>query len=232
MNPAEGILPYERDLFLSLNEAHTPFWDMFMWIYSSKFVWIPLVLVFIFVITYRIKWKEAMLIIIASVLIGILCDQLSASVIKPLFERLRPTYHPDFKDYVETVRGYRGGRYGFVSAHAANGFGIVTYTILLFRQKRYLIVSLIWVLVTCYSRIYLGLHFISDVIGGMIVGIFVGISVYYLYNFARMKILKIPPQDLKKPIMPKMRSNILCFTIIIIVASIAIYAAIYQLPRH
>ncbi|MDR0824873.1 MAG: phosphatase PAP2 family protein [Prevotella sp.] len=230
MSFVEKILPYERELFLWLNGYHTPYWDVFMWIYGSKLIWLPLIVIALIIFTYKIKWKEAVLILICAVLIGILCDYVSAQLIKPFFERLRPTYHPDFKQFVDTVNGYRGGRYGFISNHAANGFGVVAFTSLLFRYKYLTITLILWATITAYSRIYLGVHFISDVVGGAIWGTFIGVIIYYVYLTSRRYILKVPEYQLKTPIYSKNRANILIAVIIATILFIAIFSVFFNIP--
>lgn len=227
---AEGLLPLERDFFLWLNNGHTSYWDVFMYIYSGKLIWLPLVIACLGVFVYKVKWQEAIILILGAVLVGTLCDQVSASVVKPFFERLRPTHHPDFMNYVEVVRGYRGGRLGFVSSHATNGFGIVVFSSLLFRYKPYTITILIWALVTCYSRIYLGVHFVTDIIGGMILGSILGLLTYYIYLMGRRYILKVSKEDLRTPVLSAARAKVLMATIVVLVVSIAVYSAIIYIP--
>lgn len=231
MNEVEKILPYERNLFLWLNDYHTEYWDTFMWIYSGKLIWLPLVVAALAIFVYKIKWKEAVVLLLCAGLIGILCDYFSAQVIKPYFERFRPTHHPDFHEFVETVRGYRGGRYGFISNHAANGFGIVTFTALLFRYKYFTLTIVLWATLTAYSRVYLGVHFISDVVGGAIWGVFAGSLVYYIYLTSRQYILKVPKEELKTPVYSKDRAKILMAVIFLTIAFIAIYSAIFDIPN-
>lgn len=219
---AEGILPYERDVFLWLNDFHNTFWDSFMWIYSSKAIWVPLALIALFVFIYKNNWRESVLIILCMILLGTLCDQLSAGLIKHTFERFRPTHHPDFKDYVTIVNDYRGGRFGFVSAHAANGFGVATFLALIFRYRRFTYIIFAWATLTAYSRIYLGVHFISDIIGGMIVGSFVGFLIYLFFQYGRFKFLKHTPEEFEYPVFNKLRANLICFAIILTVLTIFI----------
>lgn len=230
MSLVEKILPYERDLFLWLNDHHTEYWDTFMWIYSGKLTWLPFAVVGLLVFVYKIKWKEALLLLICATLVGLLCDYVAASFIKPYFERLRPTHHPDFETLVDVVKGYRGGRFGFISNHAANGFGVVTFTSLLFRYKYLTITMIIWALITSYSRIYLGVHFISDIIGGAFWGTLIGFFVYFIYLTSRRCILKIPKEEVKIPIYSKDRGNILIATIVLTILFIAIYSAIFKIP--
>ncbi len=230
MSLVEKILPYERELFLWLNEHHTEYWDTFMWIYSGKLIWLPLAISGLAVFVYKIKWREALLLLLCAALVGLLCDYVSASVIKPYFERLRPTHHPDFESCVEIVKGYRGGRYGFISNHAANGFGVVAFVSLLFRYKYMTITMLVWATLTAYSRIYLGVHFISDVVGGAIWGTLIGFFVYYIYLTSRRYILKVPQEELKIPVYSKDRANILIAVILITILFIAIYSGLFNIP--
>lgn len=222
----EQILPYERDVFLWLNGSNNIFWDSFMWIYSDKFTWIPLAIVALAVFVYKTKWQNTLLFILCVALLFTLCDQLSASFIKPLFERCRPTHHPDFANAVNIVNNYRGGRYGFISAHSANGFGAAMFLSLVFRYSRLSVIFFLWASITAYSRIYLGVHFISDVIGGMVLGMLVGYSVYVLYQFCRLKILKLAPEEIEHPSYSKLRANILCATVGVVVITIFIISLI------
>ena len=186
----EKILEYERSVFLWLNGGHTTFWDCFMWLYTGKIVWIPMILFFTFLLFYKKDWKEALWVVLSIVLVIALCDQFSSHICKPYFARFRPTHHPDFMDYVNIVNGYRGGSYGFISGHAANAFGFATFTLLLFRSRLFTISIIVWSTVMVYSRIYLGVHFISDIISGTIAGVLIGFGVYKLFIFSRDKILK------------------------------------------
>lgn len=230
MSLVEKILPYERNLFLWLNDHHTAYWDTFMWIYSGKLIWLPLAIAGLIVFVYKMKWKEALLILICAALVGMLCDYFSANVIKPYFERFRPTHHPDFSEFVEVVKGYRGGRYGFISNHAANGFGVVAFTSLLFRYRYFTLTMILWALITSYSRIYLGVHFISDIIGGALWGTLIGFFVYYIYLTSRRFILKVPKEELKVPLYGKTRAKVLMAVIFSTILCIAVYSGLFDIP--
>lgn len=177
----EKILVYERDLFFMLNGSDSPFLDRFMWIFSGKTVWLPLAAFILIVLLYKKKWRESILILLAIVLVVTLCDQFASHVCKPIFTRFRPTHHPDFMDQVKTVFGYRGGKYGFISSHAANAFGFATYMSLIFRYRLFTWTIFLWAVLTAYTRVYLGVHFISDIVPGAIAGVFFGGLVYWLY---------------------------------------------------
>lgn len=222
----EHILPYERDVFLWANKYHSDFWDTFMTIYSGKALWIPLCVVLLFLTFYKTKWQNAVLFIVCFVLLATLCDQISASVVKPFFSRLRPTHHPDFMDYVKTVNNYRGGRFGFVSSHACNGFGVAVFVSLIYKQ-RYLSLALIsWALISCYSRIYLGVHFISDIFGGIILGSVIGFLCYLLYQYLRAVLLKPSLEELISPVYKKIHGRILLITLGLTVAFDVAYSLV------
>ena len=96
--------------------------------------------------------------------------------------RLRPTHDPAIADMIHTVNGYRGGRYGFVSSHSANAFAVVVFTSLVVRRRIYTVLTLIWALLTAYSRVYLGVHYVGDVVCGAVLGIFVALVVYGVFR--------------------------------------------------
>jgi len=221
---AEKTLPYENDLFLWMNNHHNEFWDTFMMTYSGKVIWIPLSVVLLITLFYKTKWRNAVLIILCFILLATLCDQISAGVIKPFFSRFRPTHHPDFMYKVLVVDGYRGGRYGFISAHAANGFGAATFLALIFRYRWFTVALFSWALVTCYSRIYLGVHFISDVVGGMMLGSILGFLIYLLHQYCRVRILKLSLEELLIPPYKKMHANIIMTVLGATVLIITIYS--------
>ena len=152
-----------------------------MWLYSGKAVWLPLAAFILIVLLYKKKWRESILILLAIVLVVTFCDQFASHVCKPIFTRFRPTHHPDFMDQVKTVFDYRGGKYGFISSHAANAFGFATFMSLLFRYRLFTWTIFLWAALTAYTRVYLGVHFISDIVPGAIAGVFFGWLVYWLY---------------------------------------------------
>jgi undecaprenyl-diphosphatase len=196
----EQELQWERGLFFFLNGSDSSFWDSFFYLYSYKWTWIPLYLCFLFVFIYRKTGtaiqkdrKEILWTVASVILVVVLCDQISSGIFKPLFHRFRPTHHPDFQNWVDIVLNQRGGKYGFTSSHAANTFGLATFVSLLFRNRLMTSTMLLFALITGYSRIYLGLHFISDVVAGSFIGIVVGYAVYRFYHWKVKPIGDFPP---------------------------------------
>ena len=175
---------WDKTLTVALNYDGGQFSD-FLWHRLSKNVaWTPMILALSYVLlTCKKQWAEAGLFLLGLVLVIALSDQVSSSVIKPLVERLRPSHEPEISNMLHYVGNYRGGHYGFVSSHAANAFGVATYLSLIFRKKWLTVSLLAWSLGVCYSRIYLGVHYVGDIIGGSLIGITAGIWCYVLLRF-------------------------------------------------
>lgn len=221
----EKLLEYERSTFLWLNGHHSPFWDNFMLLYTGQVVWIPLILWFCFVLFYKTDWKESILVLLSIALLVLVCDQLTSTICKPYFMRFRPTHHPDFKDFVKIVNDYRGGDYGFISGHAANSFSFALFSLLLFRYRPYTIMVLVWSTLMAYSRIYLGVHFISDIIPGALSGLLVGFLVYKLYVFVRSKLLK--KNDKPCHIYMDTRKKLIIFALLATILFMLVYSIFY-----
>ena len=175
------ISTFDTSLTLAINGCHSPFFDNFFYVYTQTWTWIPAIIVLL-VWMWR-KWGICSLYVVAGIVLCILLsDQISSSLLKPLVARLRPTHNPEIADLIHTVNGYRGGRYGFVSSHAANAATFVTFTALIFRNRYYTILLSLWAFLTAYSRVYLGVHYVGDVFCGALVGILVGVGVYFVLN--------------------------------------------------
>ncbi len=174
---------WDTQIFLTINGWHHPFWDTFMRLYSEKWIWIPFYISFAPVVFRHWKWQTAVTFFVLAIAILIVNDQLSSSLIRPAVARLRPSNLANpVSDVVHIVDGYRGGRYGFPSAHSTNSWGLAMFVILIFRNKRLSISMVLWALLMCYSRLYLGVHYFGDVLVGFLLGSFIAIVFYGLFN--------------------------------------------------
>lgn len=176
----EFLSNIDSKLFLILNGINSPFWDTIMWHVSGKLTWVPVYLLIVYFIARRYRWKTIW-ILIAIALVVTLADQISVHFFKNVFERLRPCHNPEIKDIVHLVKGKCGGKFGFVSSHAANTFGVATFLLMLFRSRWFSLAILLWAAVVSYSRIYLGVHYPGDVLVGSLLGVVIGWGIWKLF---------------------------------------------------
>ncbi|MGI6222850.1 MAG: phosphatase PAP2 family protein [Prevotella sp.] len=156
--------------------------DQLMVALTSGFTWIPLYLALIcMVVKNNETMPQIVLAIGASVLCVVLADVMADLIMKPLLGRFRPSNDPSIKYAVHVVNGIRGGEYGFFSAHAANTMSLAVFLALLVRNRTLSITLIVWSLVNCYTRMYLGLHYPLDILCGLLWGISVGLIVYWFF---------------------------------------------------
>lgn len=179
----QQILECDKNILLALNGSDSLFWDGFMWVYTGIITWIPLAIILLYIIIKNNKLKEVLLIVGMLALVIFLADRISSGFFKPYFHRFRPTQDPNIMYLVDIVNSYRGGRYGFLSGHAANSFGILTFFALLIKKKEFTYAMLFWAILNCYSRIYLGVHYLGDILCGTLLGCLIGYLVYFIYKF-------------------------------------------------
>ena len=175
----DKLIHIDTRLFLWLNSFHSPCRDSIMWHISGKPEWIPLYLLLLGVIIYKYRWKSIAVILAVSLTIT-LADQLAVKAFKEVFMRLRPSHEPALEGLVHLVNDYRGGQYGFVSNHAANSFGLAVFISYLFKNKYVTTGMLVWACVVSYSRIYLGVHYPADILGGALLGAGIASFMYFL----------------------------------------------------
>jgi undecaprenyl-diphosphatase len=177
----------DQQLFLFLNSFNSPFWDSVMSVISGVVTWVPLYLAILIYLGF--KYKRRFLVLILIIIIAVtLSDQISV-MIKNGVQRLRPCHEQSLEGMVHIVKGYCGGKFGFVSSHASNSFMVATFCLLLIRRKWFTYSIIAWALVVGYSRIYLGVHYPGDVICGSILGALVGWGVYKLFVFTDQRLL-------------------------------------------
>jgi undecaprenyl-diphosphatase len=175
-----AILDWDQKLFLYLNSFHNDFWDTIMLLITRKETWIPLFAVILYFVIKNYRAK-AILIILALAVLVLAADQLSG-LMKIAFQRLRPVHDPAIESLVHNVLR-KGGLYGFVSSHAANSVAILVFTSALFKRRSYFIMMLLWTVAFVYSRIYSGVHYPLDIIGGALLGWGVGYGLNKLLLF-------------------------------------------------
>lgn len=179
----------DRNLFLLLNGLNSPFWDQVMWWISGRLSWLPLYLLITGWLIYRYKWKIIIILVLVALLIT-LSDQGSVHLFKEVFKRPRPCHNPEFSGLVHLVKNHCGGKYGFISSHAANTFAMATFTLLIIKNRFYSIFIIFWASLVSYSRIYLGVHYPGDILGGALYGFLLGVLICRLYLFVEKGVSK------------------------------------------
>lgn len=184
----ESLLELDKDLLLFLNSFHTDWLDPIMFWLTKTIVWLPLYLFLLYLIIREFK-KQTWVVLIGIGITILLADQITSGLMKPFFERLRPSREPSLEGLIHLVNGYTGGKYGFASGHAANTFGTATFFFLLFRNKHPWIKWIfVWAALMTYTRIYLGVHYPGDILVGGLIGCLVGWIGYKTCSFLFRKL--------------------------------------------
>ncbi len=122
----ETLIQLDQELLLHLNSFTSPLFDNFFWVVTSKSIWFPMY-AFILYVIFRNQGVKGIITVFALALMVLLCDQISTNIFKEGFERFRPSHEPSIQGLVDLINGKRGGKYGFVSSHATNSFGLASF---------------------------------------------------------------------------------------------------------
>ena len=187
----EQLLHIDTEFLLAINGWHAPWADRVMWIISEKTTWFALygLLIGLLIHKYRkpaanaVKWLQkvpvCVVMIVMIVLAVGLADFVASGILKDLVARPRPSRVPELEGVLHLVNGYKSGQFGFVSSHAANTMACGMLFSLIWRKKIATLGLMLWVAMNCYSRMYLGVHYPLDIIGGLLVGALVAAVAYW-----------------------------------------------------
>lgn len=192
------IQSLENDIFYWINQHHNNFFDWFFWTFSQHWGWAVMLLIFFAFTTLRYEPKRWWLVLVGIALCFLCADRVS-DILKDAFARPRPCH------MLEDVRMFRthcGGPYGFPSSHAANVFALATFLCLRCHQSAirfqrstlsarpkysihpslFTVFVFLWAIVVGYSRIYLGKHFLGDILGGLLLGMVCGLAIFFIIH--------------------------------------------------
>ena len=183
---SEGILSTiseaDRDLLTTINFDGSTGYDFFWAMYTDKWTWIPFMLVVVYSLLRPGNWKHRLLMVGSVALLFLLSDFVVSSFIKNIICRPRPSHDPAVMNLLSYVNDYRGGAYGFPSNHASNGFAAATFLALLMRNRWVTLSAFLWAIGSCYSRMYMGVHYPTDILCGALLGSLFAILIYLIYK--------------------------------------------------
>ena len=172
-------------LTLEINSWHSFITDPIWAFFSEKIVWAPMYAAIIALLIWKLGWKRGLIVLAGALLTFGCCDQFS-NVIKHAVGRIRP-----LNDEFMIAQGLhvleRGGGYSFFSAHSANSFGLAFSTFVGMKRclcssnsampkwlKAYGWWMFFWAFMVAVSRIFVGKHYLGDVLAGILIGSLAG----------------------------------------------------------
>jgi undecaprenyl-diphosphatase len=187
----KSLIELDQQLFLKINHWSGPGWDPVMRFISGPLPWVAFIVVAAILIS-RLgfagkKLRELNIIILVLIIAWAVSDLGSVHLFKNVFERLRPCHEPSLAGQVRLAASTCGGQFGFVSTHASNSFTLAILSVLIFRLPWFTWAALLWALLISYSRIYLGVHYPGDVLGGALLGLLIATFSFLLYTLLLKK---------------------------------------------
>jgi len=190
----ETLEAIDRSIVFAINGINSPFLDEVMWIISGRLTWAPLYLLLIFLFYRLYGAKKTIVFVFCAIATVALSDLISVHLFKNVFERYRPSHHAMLTEKLHFYRLdngelYKGGQFGFVSSHAANYLAIASFSMLAMWKKYSFLLPLLIIsgILILFSRIYFGVHYLSDVVVGSLLGFVVA---YLMNRFVFIPILK------------------------------------------
>ena len=176
------LIALDKQWLLVVNGSDSLYLDRVARVLTTALTWLPLYLSLFYIVLHNNEnFRKVLCVLAGAGLCVLLAGSVDDMIVKPTVARWRPTHDPEIGLLVDIVDGYRGGSYGFFSAHASNTFSIAVFFCWLIRSRLLSTALIIWSLTNCWTRMYLGVHFPGDILVGLTWGFIVGTFAYYLY---------------------------------------------------
>ncbi|WP_313111370.1 phosphatase PAP2 family protein [Aequorivita sediminis] len=181
----ESLKQWDRDLFVFLNGLGGEAFDSF-WLFTTRIeIWIPLFIFFVYLIFYYYKGRKA-LVTLTFLIITFAVTYLFTLIVKDYVGRLRPNNVKAFAELIRILQ--EPNSYSFFSGHASSSFAITTFVVLMLRNyTKWIYLAYIWPIIFVLSRIFVGVHYPSDIFVGAIVGI---VFAFVFHNLCKKVIEK------------------------------------------
>ena len=172
----------DRALLHFFNGSQSAIFDQFILTLTNGLTWIPLYIALFVMVLKNNESMSQIFIIVGCCAMGVIFSAgVDDLLVKPLVGRPRPAQDLAIKYTIDTALGYRESGFSFFSAHAANTFTLAIYMIFLVRNRAFTIAMTLWSLLNCYTRLYLGVHYPSDILCGLLFGTAVGSVAYWIH---------------------------------------------------
>lgn len=218
----------DKTLLMVFNGSHCPFVDRLAVTLTCGYMWIPLYIALLLLVINNHKTVAQISLVIGMALLAIvLSEGMADLIVKPLVARLRPIHDTLMQDSVQVVNNYRAEGYSFFSAHASNTMAVAVFFSLLVKDRLFACNLITWALVNCWTRLYLGVHYPSDIIVGVVWGSVSGLFAYTIYNKVKDTRRLSVSDNAATTDMAYRRSDI--NTVICVMALLVIFAIIFSL---
>lgn len=218
----------DKTLLMVFNGSHCPFVDRLAVTLTCGYMWIPLYIALLLLVINNHKTvAQISLVIVMALLAIVLSEGMADLIVKPLVARLRPIHDTLMQDSVQIVNNYRAEGYSFFSAHASNTMAVAVFFSLLVKDRLFACTLITWALVNCWTRLYLGVHYPSDIIVGVVWGSVSGLFAYTIYNKVKDIRRVRASDDAATTDMAYRRSDI--NRVIYVMALLVIFAIIFSL---
>lgn len=218
----------DKTLLMVFNGSHCPFVDRLAVTLTCGYMWIPLYIALLLLVINNHKTMVQISLVIGMALLAIvLSEGMADLIVKPLVARLRPIHDTLMQDSVQVVNNYLAEGYSFFSAHASNTMAVAVFFSLLVKDRLFACTLITWALVNCWTRLYLGVHYPSDIIVGVVWGSVSGLFAYTIYNKVKDTRRLSVSDNAATTDMAYRRSDI--NRVICVMALLVIFAIIYSL---